>query len=145
MQFFRYLLYPSQLYMFRMPRPSILRSTVMYRREGTVYVCMWCVVRGRVPTFTLHNNNITLFKQLCDSIRCNFTPLPFYIRISFFVTVMKSNRKFSIVFCHSFIYTLFCFYQFSVIFVKFTKLKSIFSGKFLSNILQFFSHSRNII
>ena len=22
----------------------------MYRREGTVYVRMWCVVRGRVPT-----------------------------------------------------------------------------------------------
>ena len=38
MQFFTYLLYPSQLYMFRMLRPSILRSTVMYRREGTVYV-----------------------------------------------------------------------------------------------------------
>ena len=49
MQFFTYLLYPSQLYMFRMLRPSILRSTVMYRREGTVYVRMWCVVRGRVP------------------------------------------------------------------------------------------------
>ena len=46
MQFFRYLLYPSPLYMFRMLRPSILRSTVMYRREGTVYVRMWCVVRG---------------------------------------------------------------------------------------------------
>jgi hypothetical protein len=40
MQFFRYLLYPSQLYMFRMLRPAILRSTVMYRREGTVYVRM---------------------------------------------------------------------------------------------------------
>ena len=40
MQFFRYLLYPSQLYMYRMLRPSILRSTVMYRREGTVYVRM---------------------------------------------------------------------------------------------------------
>ena len=38
MQLFRYLLYPSQLYMFRMLRPSILRSTVTYRREGTVYV-----------------------------------------------------------------------------------------------------------
>ena len=38
MQFFRYLLYPSQLYMFRMLRPSILRSTVMYKREGRVYV-----------------------------------------------------------------------------------------------------------
>ena len=47
MQFFRYLLYPSQPYMFRMLRPSILRSTVMYRREGTVYVRMWCVVWGR--------------------------------------------------------------------------------------------------
>ena len=37
-QFFRYLLYPSQLlfYMFRMLLPSILRSTVMYRREGTI-------------------------------------------------------------------------------------------------------------
>ena len=22
----------------------------MYRREGTIYVRMWCVVRGRVPT-----------------------------------------------------------------------------------------------
>jgi len=40
MQFFRYLLYPIQLYMFRMLRPSILRSTVMYNREGTVYVRM---------------------------------------------------------------------------------------------------------
>ena len=40
MQFFRYLLYPSLLYMFRMLRPSIFRSTVMYRREGTVYVRM---------------------------------------------------------------------------------------------------------
>ena len=50
MQFYRYLLYPSQFYMFRMLRPSILRSTVMYRREGTVYVRTWCVVRGRVPT-----------------------------------------------------------------------------------------------
>ena len=48
MQFFRYLLYPSQLYMFGMLRPSILRSTVVYRREGTVYVRMWCVVRSRV-------------------------------------------------------------------------------------------------
>ena len=38
MQFFRYLLYPIELYMFRMLRPSILRSTVMYKREGTVYV-----------------------------------------------------------------------------------------------------------
>ena len=28
MQFVRYLLYPSQLYMFRMSLPSILRSTV---------------------------------------------------------------------------------------------------------------------
>ena len=63
MQFFRYLLYLSQLYMFRMLRPSILRSTVMYRREGTVYVCMWCVVRvefqlSRVNLyfFTVHVN-----------------------------------------------------------------------------------------
>jgi len=40
MQFFRYLLYPIQLYMFRMLRPSILRSTVMYKRDGTVYVRM---------------------------------------------------------------------------------------------------------
>ena len=47
MPFFTYLLYPSQLYMFRMLGPSILRSTVMYRREGTVYVRMQCVVRGR--------------------------------------------------------------------------------------------------
>ena len=50
MQFFRYLLYPIQLYMFRMLRPSILRSTVMYRQEATVYVRMWRVVRCRVPT-----------------------------------------------------------------------------------------------
>ena len=47
MQFFRYLLYPSQLYMFQMLRPSIFRSTAVYRREGTIYVRMWCVVRGR--------------------------------------------------------------------------------------------------
>ena len=40
MQFVRYLLYPSQLYMFRMSIPSILRSTGMYRREGTIYVRM---------------------------------------------------------------------------------------------------------
>ena len=40
MQFVRYLLYPSQHYMFRMSIPSILRSTGMYGREGTIYVCM---------------------------------------------------------------------------------------------------------
>ena len=40
MQFVRYLLYPSQLYMFRMSLPSILRSTGMYRPEGTIYVHM---------------------------------------------------------------------------------------------------------
>ena len=40
MQFVRYLLYPSQLYMFQMSLPSILRSTGMYRREGTIYVRM---------------------------------------------------------------------------------------------------------
>ena len=47
MQIFRYLLHPSQLYMFRMLRPFILRSTVMYRREGTVYhVCKHVVCRS---------------------------------------------------------------------------------------------------
>ena len=45
MLFFRYLLYPSQLYMFQILRPTILRSTVMYRREGTVYVCCNNIVK----------------------------------------------------------------------------------------------------
>ena len=42
MQFFRYSLYPSQLYMFRMLRPSILRSSYVQAGRYSIYAHVVC-------------------------------------------------------------------------------------------------------